>query len=313
MGAHRLGHSPADGDPADGACLRGHHGVAVAPPASSPSSVSITTGPWSCAATPSSMSPSSTSRSATPSGPEHSWRPGLADVERLVVPRQLLRSLRQDEEEAERSARALLGVLARQLSRDDLDGVHVLDIGCGVKLTQALINHGLPIGSYTGIDASAPVIDFLRSSVDDPRFAFHHVDFHNARYNPTGVQMTPDTVLPVERADFDLICGLSLVTHLAPDDTKSILAITARYAHERTQLVSRPSSTSTPRGATGWSTATRRRWAATSAWASRTRTTSPTTCYGWRSTASPTCASSSCGHRGNSSRSPTPRRARSTC
>jgi SAM-dependent methyltransferase len=158
-------------------------------------------------------------------------------VERLVVPRQLLRSLRQDEEEAERSARALLGVLARQLSRDDLDGVHVLDIGCGVKLTQALINHGLPIGSYTGIDVSAPVIDFLRSSVDDPRFAFHHVDFHNARYNPTGVQMTPDTVLPVERADFDLICGLSLVTHLAPDDTKSILAITARYAHERTQLV----------------------------------------------------------------------------
>jgi SAM-dependent methyltransferase len=148
----------------------------------------------------------------------------------------LQRSLRQDDAEAERSALALLSVLARELGRKDLGGVHVLDIGCGVKFTQALVNHGLPIGSYTGIDVSAAVIEFLRSTVDDDRFAFHHVDFHNARYNPSGVKMTPDTVLPIERAAFDLICGLSLVTHLAPDDTESILAITARYAYQHTRL-----------------------------------------------------------------------------
>jgi SAM-dependent methyltransferase len=162
-------------------------------------------------------------------------------------PGKLQRSLRHDEEEAERSARALLAVMARQLGRNDLDCVHVLDIGCGVKITQALVNDGLPIGSYTGVDVSASVIDFLRSSVDDPRFACHHVDFHNALYNPTGVKMGPDAVLPVERADFDLICGFSLVTHLAPDDTKSILEISARYAHDRTRWCSPPSSTSTPR------------------------------------------------------------------
>ena len=158
-------------------------------------------------------------------------------MDRLIVPRKLQRSLRQDETEAERSALALLPVLARALGRQDLDGVHVLDIGCGVKFTQALVNHRLPVGSYTGIDVSAPVVDFLRSSVDDPRFSFHHVDFHNARYNPGGVKMTPGTILPVGRTDFDVICGFSLVTHLAPDDTESILAITARYAHERTRLV----------------------------------------------------------------------------
>jgi SAM-dependent methyltransferase len=158
-------------------------------------------------------------------------------MSKLVVPRHLQRSLRQDEEEAERSALALLAVLAREMGREDLDGMHLLDIGCGVKFTQAIVNHGLPIGSYTGIDVSPPVIDFLRSSVDDPRFGFHHVDFHNARYNPNGAKMRPDTVLPVERPDFDLICGFSLVTHLALDDTESILAITARYAHERTRLV----------------------------------------------------------------------------
>jgi SAM-dependent methyltransferase len=158
-------------------------------------------------------------------------------VGKLVVPRRLQRSLRKDECEADRSALALLDVLARAVGRRDLDGVHVLDIGCGVKFTQAIVNHGLPVGSYTGIDVSAPVVDFLRSSVDDPRFAFHHVDFHNARYNPGGVKMTPGTVLPVERAEFDVICGFSLVTHLAPDDTASVLAITARYAHPRTRLV----------------------------------------------------------------------------
>jgi SAM-dependent methyltransferase len=234
-------------------------------------------------------------------------------VERLVVPSHLQRSLRHDEDEAERSARVLLGVLARQLARNDLDCVHVLDIGCGVKLTQALVNDGLPIGSYTGIDVSAPVIGFLRSSVEDPRFTFHHVDFHNARYNPTGLEMTPDAVLPVERADFDLICAFSLVTHLAPDDTKSILAISARYAHDRTRLVFTAFLDVHTEGATGSSTATRRRWVATSARGSHTVITSPTTSYGWRFIASPTCASSSRSHPGNSSRSPTPRRTRSTC
>jgi len=157
-------------------------------------------------------------------------------MDRLLVPKQLSRSLRRDEEEADCSALALLAVLAPESGHDDLTDVNVLDVGCGVKFTQALINHELPVGSYTGIDVSAPVIEFLRSSVDDSRFAFHHVDFHNARYNPTGVKMTPTAVLPVERPDFDLICGFSLVTHLAPEDTESILAITSRYAHEQTRL-----------------------------------------------------------------------------
>jgi SAM-dependent methyltransferase len=164
-------------------------------------------------------------------------RPGLTDVARLMVPKELSRSLRPDEAEAERSAMALLAVLAHEVGREDLDGMHVLDIGCGVKFTQAVINHDLRIGSYTGIDVSTQVIDFLRSSVNDPRFAFHHVDFHNPRYNSTGVKMTQTAILPVERRDFDVICGFSLVTHLAPEDTESILAITGRYAHEQTRLV----------------------------------------------------------------------------
>ena len=155
----------------------------------------------------------------------------------LAVPRALQRSLRKDEEAAQRSALALLGVLAGELGRRDLEGVSVLDVGCGVKFTQAIITHELPIGSYTGVDVNAEVIDFLDSAVSDPRFRFHHVDFHNARYNPTGTAMTPDSRLPVEASSFDLICGFSLFTHLDPADFETMLAIMRRYAHADTRLV----------------------------------------------------------------------------
>jgi SAM-dependent methyltransferase len=154
----------------------------------------------------------------------------------LAVPRALQRSLRKDEEAAQRSALALLGVLAGELGRSDLEDVSVLDVGCGVKFTQALISHELPIGSYTGVDVNREVIEFLDSAVSDPRFRFHHVDFHNARYNPSGSPMTPDSRLPVDTS-YDLICGFSLFTHLDPADFEAMLAIMRRYAHSETRLV----------------------------------------------------------------------------
>jgi SAM-dependent methyltransferase len=156
----------------------------------------------------------------------------------LVIPKELHRSLRKDdEEEVQRSAVALLEVLAGELDRPDLGGVSILDVGCGVKFTQAFLNRGLPLGSYTGVDVHEPVIAFLRSSVVDPRFRFHHVDFHNARYNPGGHKMTPASELPVEGPAYDLICGFSLFTHLDPDDFATMLTIMRRYAHEGSRLV----------------------------------------------------------------------------
>lgn len=155
----------------------------------------------------------------------------------LEVPNQLQRSRTKDEEAAERSALALLSVLAEELGRPDLRDVSVLDVGCGVKFSQALMNHDLPIGSYTGVDVYEPVISHLRSSVTDPHFQYHHVDFLNARYNPSGIPMTAASTLPVEGQIFDLICGFSLVTHLDPGDFSAMLQITSRHAHPSTRLV----------------------------------------------------------------------------
>ncbi len=155
----------------------------------------------------------------------------------LEVPRHLHRSLTKQDDKARRSGRALLADLAARLGRPDLDGVSVLDVGCGVKFTEALVNDDLPIGSYTGIDVYSPVIEFLTSAVDDPRFSFHHVDFHNARYNPDGVKMTAESRFPVGDSVFDLICGFSLFTHLDPDDFVVMLAIMRRHAAPDGRLV----------------------------------------------------------------------------
>jgi hypothetical protein len=51
----------------------------------------------------------------------------------LEVPQQLQRSRTKDEKAAQESAIALLEVLAAEIGRPDLDGVSVLDVGCGVK------------------------------------------------------------------------------------------------------------------------------------------------------------------------------------
>jgi SAM-dependent methyltransferase len=155
----------------------------------------------------------------------------------LTIPRALQRSLRKDETEAQRSALALLGVLAGELRRADLEDVSILDVGCGVKFAQAIVTHDIPVGTYTGVDVHEPVITFLRGAVTDPRFRFHHVDFHNGRYNPTGRKMTAESILPVEQASYDVICGFSLFTHLAPDDFAAMLGIMRRYAHAATRLV----------------------------------------------------------------------------
>src|SRR5680860_1876558 len=113
----------------------------------------------------------------------------------------------------------------------------MLDVGCGVKFTQAIINEGLDIGGYVGIDVYKPLIDFLRDAVRDDRFSFHHVDFQNARYNASGQgRMDPAAQLPVEGQEFDLITGFSLFTHLEPEDAGAMLRMMRRCAAPTTQL-----------------------------------------------------------------------------
>ena len=59
----------------------------------------------------------------------------------------------------EQTGESLLSGLARRLGRANLAGLDLLDIGCGVRFTQTLINRDLPFASYTGVEVSRPIVE----------------------------------------------------------------------------------------------------------------------------------------------------------
>ncbi len=143
----------------------------------------------------------------------------------LEVPRDLRRGRHGSEEDWLESARVLLALLASAFGHDDLGDVALLDVGCGTKLTKAVLEDGLPIGRYVGVDVSADIIDFLTASIDDPRFEFHHLDAHNDRYNPGGRPLQAFERLPVGDEGFDVISLFSVFTHLNPTDFRTMLEL----------------------------------------------------------------------------------------
>ena len=147
----------------------------------------------------------------------------------LPVPPGLQRSGYPDRDQWIASGVFAVELLARTLGVDDLDGVEVLDVGCGTKIVKTLLDRGLPIGRYVGIDVAASVIDWLQANVDDPRFEFHHFTARNDLYNPSGPALAEFEELPVGGARFDLICLFSVFTHLAPDDYVAMLRLTRRH------------------------------------------------------------------------------------
>lgn len=70
---------------------------------------------------------------------------------------------------------ALIRLAAARMGVADFAGLDVLDIGCGVRFAAAIVNRGIPIGSYTGVEVSRPIVDFLNANLQhDRRFRFHH-------------------------------------------------------------------------------------------------------------------------------------------
>ncbi len=139
------------------------------------------------------------------------------------------RSVKSDDDEVVASARELLAYLPRHLGFDDLAGLDVLDVGCGVKFTRVILEDELAIGRYVGVDIDPAVIEALRENVDDPRFSFYLAPFYNERYNPDGVEMTGNAKLPIPDDPFDIICLFSVFTHLAPADYRAMLQVLRPY------------------------------------------------------------------------------------
>jgi SAM-dependent methyltransferase len=154
----------------------------------------------------------------------------------LHVPPRLRKTASASEQESIESAKWLIEHMCEHLGIDDLGDSEVLDFGCGVKFTQALINHSLPIKSYVGIDVDREMVDFLQEHVDDPRFEYFHIDVRNEMYNPDGDALSGDVALPIEGRSFDVICLFSVFTHLAPDDARRLLVLLRRYVKPEGRL-----------------------------------------------------------------------------
>jgi SAM-dependent methyltransferase len=155
---------------------------------------------------------------------------------KLHVPELLRRGAERREDATMDEAEWLIDHMCMHLGLANLGESEVLDFGCGVKFTQALINRSLPIRRYVGVDVEPDVINYLEAHVDDPRFEYHHLDAHNELYNPDGVPLSAEMAMSIEGQAFDVICLFSVFTHLAPHDYRAMLQLLHRFAKPTARL-----------------------------------------------------------------------------
>jgi SAM-dependent methyltransferase len=148
----------------------------------------------------------------------------------LKVPEKYRRGGKKEkEQESVASGLSLIELMCRKLDITDLSDIELLDMGCGNKFAQVILDRGLPIGRYVGIDIHKGLIEFLQSNISDERFKFYTSNTHNDMYNPEGEPLSEVTRLPVEEESFDLICLFSVFTHLAPNDYVLMLKLLRHY------------------------------------------------------------------------------------
>ena len=98
----------------------------------------------------------------------------------------------------------------------------VLEIGCGIgRMALPLTQYLNPeAGSYDGIDVVRDGIDWCAETLTPvyPRFRFHHRDYVNDVYNPTGALAAASDTLPFRDSHFSFILLTSVITHLRTAD-----------------------------------------------------------------------------------------------
>lgn len=130
---------------------------------------------------------------------------------------------------AEESGAWLLERMRQHLDLDTYADKRMLDFGCGVRFSQAIVNKGLDLQSYLGVDNYREMIEFLQSSVRDRRLSFQFLDAHHALYNPRGKPLSPDMTLDGEEGSFDVVSMFSVITHQNPANSEAIFSLLRRY------------------------------------------------------------------------------------
>jgi len=156
----------------------------------------------------------------------------------LSVPKELRRGhSRRNEPASVAEGVELIKLMCRNLGLADFGNSDVLDMGCGSKLVQAILDRNLPLKRYVGVDIFPDLINFLKQNVTDPRFSFQLLNTENAMYNPGGEPLTGNTRLAAEEHSFDIICLFSVFTHLAPHDYVAMLQMLRRYVKPGGRLI----------------------------------------------------------------------------
>lgn len=162
----------------------------------------------------------------------------LTDDLVLEVPLPLRRgSLREDQKASVESGIHNLKGVATRTGRSDWSNTWILDYGCGVKFTQTLVQFGIPVGAYVGMDVHKGIIGFLQNADLPEGFHFEDVPFHNEMYNRNGVPLTAESDLPGPFEAYDLITLQSVFTHFAPDDFQNMLHVLRRYAADDARML----------------------------------------------------------------------------
>ena len=120
----------------------------------------------------------------------------------------------------------LLQSLCSRLGWCDLSQKRLLDFGCGVRFARTIINLGIPIGLYVGIDVNQAAISWLRENISRPNFKFYHFDVANEFYHPNGISREA-AIFPKTDAhgEYDAGCMFSVITHQMPEDARFIFSL----------------------------------------------------------------------------------------
>jgi SAM-dependent methyltransferase len=117
-----------------------------------------------------------------------------------------------------------IGVTSKELD--------ILDLGCGSRFADAIVNRHLQVKSYVGIDVYKEMIDFLTEHVRDSRLRFFHIDAYNPVYNPGGVPLHENTLLPGGDQKYEIVCMYSVITHQLPNDALIIFKLLRRHVKD---------------------------------------------------------------------------------